>query len=377
MPQSKLKILLVDDDPVLIDLHSAILEKNDYSTLVAENGERAIQMLENFHENIGVVLSDVRMPGMDGYELCQWIKGNEITRNMPVIFVSALTSLEEKMQGYAAGADDYITKPVVENELCKKISVLLEIKQKQSLLNEQAAESRNMAMQAMTFSSELGQVIEFNKNVLDAADYAEIAKRYFDLVAGFNLVSILKIYAPGQVMNMSDSGIVSPLEVNVLELARDKGRFFDFGARTIVNYSTFSLLVKNMPLGDETKYGRIKDILAMLGNGLEAKIHQLNNEMIIEQKYSMIVSMKESIKNIETLFSDMQKDNISAIEDMNEQVREAILVMGLTEDQGEDIQQITKTCLERSNKAFYKGVDIEYNLKNIYQQFNVAIGVKN
>lgn len=114
----------------------------------------------------------------------------------------------------------------------------------------------------------------------------------------------------------------------------------------------------------------------MVGNGLEAKIHQLNHEIIAHKKDAVIFSIKESISNIKNLFQDMQKDNISAIEDMNDQVRAAIMTLGMDEAQENNIQNITENCLERSNKAFYKGISIEENLENIYQKFHYVIGAK-
>lgn len=376
MPNSDMKILLVDDDPVLTEMHSALLEQNNYSVLVAEDGVRAMRILDSYHENIGVVVSDINMPNMDGYELCGHIKLNDKTKTMPVIFVSGLTSLEEKIKGYSAGADDYIPKPVNDEELCRKIGVLLDIRAKQVSLSKEAAESHSMALQVMTFSSELGQVIEFYKDMMNANNYSDLAKCYFEMIKKFNLVSTLQIHTQQQELNLSDSGIVSPLEVNVLELARDRGRFFDFGARTILNYSTFSMLIKNMPLHDPEKYGRIKDVVNMLGNGLEARIYQLNNEFLVNKRYSSIHSIKDSIRNIEAMFSDLQKDNIAAIEDMNEQVHQAIIELGLTEEQEAGIQQITHACLDRSNRAFYKGLSIENDLENICQQFSHAVDVK-
>lgn len=369
-----MKIMLVDDDPVLIEMHSALLEKEDYFVLVAEDGEQAMSMLEKYHENIGVVVSDINMPKIDGYELCTQIKSNDKTKNIPVIFVSSYTGLDEKIKGYSVGADDYIPKPVNEEELRRKIAILLKMREKQDALTKQVAESQNMIMQTMVFSSELGKVVDFYKKVLNAKDYNEIADYYFDVISGFGLISIIQIYSPKQILNLSKTGIVSPLEANVIELARDRGRFFDFGARTIVNYKNFSLLIKNMPLDDEEKCGRIKDILGMLGNGIEEKIAQLNNEVIAMKKDSIILSIRESISNIEKLFAELQKENITAIEDMNEQVHEAIMTLGLTEEQENNIQHITETCLERSNTAFYKGISISKNLKNIYQQFQYITG---
>lgn len=376
MPRTSLKILLVDDDPMLIEMHSALLENNDYSVITAEDGVQGLVMLNNFHEDIGVVVSDITMPNMDGYEFCKQIKQNDITKDIPVIFVSARSNLDEKMKGYEVGADDFITKPVNEDELSKKISTLLNMREQQNKLSKQVSTSQSMAMQAKTFSSELVQVIEFYKQILNANDYNKIAKYYFDAMSSFDLVSVIQFTTPDKVITLSESGIVSPLESNVIEMAKDKGQFVDFGARTIVNYNAFSLLIKNMPLADSEKYGRIKDILGMIGNGIEAKLQQLNNEVITNKKDQIFLSIQDSINHIELSFSDLQKNNITAIEDMNEQLHEAIMPLGLTKTQQSKIQQITNTCLERSNKAFCKELSIDDNLKNIYQQFHLALDTK-
>ena len=374
--KQNLSILLVDDDPVLIELHSAFLENNNYSVIAAIDGLQALQILESNFDNVGVIVADINMPNMDGYELCARVKGNDNTSKIPIIFVSSLTSLEEKLKGYSVGADDYVPKPVSEEELIKKINVLLNIRSHTKLLDKEVEDSRNMAMHAMSYSSELGQVIEFYRSVMNANDYVEVSKQCFDLMAAFNLVCVIHINAPYENINMSPSGVVSPLEANVIELARDKGRYFDFGTRTIVNYSAFSLLIKNMPIDDQEKYGRLKDMLGMIGNGLDARIHLLNEEVVEDKKDQFISCIKDSINIINKSFADLQKENVTAIEDMNEQINNAIMVLGLTEEQEYNIQHITESCLLRTNKAFYKGVSIENNLEQIYRQFHALLGIK-
>ena len=372
--KNKLNVLLVDDDPALVEMHSAFLDMQGHSIMVAEDGEKALSILDIYNDKIGVVVTDVRMPNVDGYELCAKLKSQPETENIPVIFVSALTSLDEKMKGYSVGADDYITKPVDEQVLNQKIKVLLDIREKQAELNKKASESHNVAMQAMSYSSELGQVIEFYNNVMNSSSYDSVATVCFEHLSAQGLISILKIFTPTETLDFSASKIVSPLESNVLELARDKGRFFDFGARTIMNYPHFSILVKNMPFGEEERYGRIKDMLGMLGNGLEAKISQINYESILREKNSAIVSIRNSINSIKKSFTELQDENISAIEDMNEKVQKAIMTLGLTETQETNIQNITESCLDRSNKAFYRGLSIAENLNNIDTQFLIITG---
>ena len=255
----------------------------------------------------------------------------------------------------------------------EKCRALIERQKQIKALNQTAKDSQNMAMQAMIFSSELGQVIEFYKNMLSSRNYQELAGHLFEAVGYYGLVTTIQIYTPSSVLNLSQEDIVSPLEANVIELARKRERFFDFGSRTIINYEDFSLLIKNMPIDDPEKYGRLKDILGMISNGVEAKVRQLNNDMLADKKHAIMKSIQDSLTSIETSFAQVQKENMLAIEDLNDELNEAILTLGLTQYQEENIQQIVERCLERINKAFYQGISIRENLTNINNQLLLTL----
>jgi len=375
MNDVKYKIILVDDDPVMLDLHSAYLESSDYDILFANNGIEALKIINEHAEHIGVVVSDVSMPEMDGYELCQCLKEDTRTSHFPVIFVSALSSLAEKLKGYSVGGDDYIIKPVEEIELLEKTKTLIARQIQIAELNKTVKETRNVALQAMTFSSELGQVIEFYKIMLSTHSHEELAQCLFDIAECFELICTLQIHTPTKILNLCDNGIVSPLEENVIEMARKTDRFFDFGARTIINYDDFSLLIKNMPVFEHEKYGRIKDIFGMLANGLEAKIKQLNSNILAEKKQEVIESIQDSLGSIEKSFGDVQKENMIAIEDMNDDISEAIMVLNLLEYQEDNIKRIVMRCLKRVNKSFYTAISIRENLTNINDKFHSVLGL--
>jgi len=299
MENKKYKIVLVDDDPVLLDLHGAYMENNGYEIISACNGIEALEIINAQIEEIGLIISDVSMPEMDGYELCEKIKQSRETSHLSIIFVSALSSLEEKLKGYSVGADDYIIKPVAEKELLEKSRLSIERQKHIVELNNSVKESNNLAMEALTYSSELVQVIEFNKQMLSARNYNELGKHLFKMAESYQLVCTLQIHIPGILLNLCANGIVSPLEADVIEMARNKAQFFDFGEKTIVNYECFSLLIKNMPVSEHEKYNRIKDIFRMLASGIEGKIKQLRNDIVSEKEHKAIISIKESISNVD------------------------------------------------------------------------------
>ncbi|HEY6669408.1 MAG TPA: response regulator, partial [Methyloceanibacter sp.] len=104
------RVLVVDDILANVKLLEARLSAEYYDVFTAYSGEEALELLRT--ERVDVVLLDVMMPAMDGFEVCRRIKGCPRTMHVPVVMVTALDQTSDKVQGLEAGADDFITKPV-------------------------------------------------------------------------------------------------------------------------------------------------------------------------------------------------------------------------------------------------------------------------
>lgn len=122
---SKGKILAVDDTPASLRLLTEILKEEGYEVRSAISGELALHAAANNPPDL--VLLDIRMPGMDGYEVCRRLKADPATRDVPVIFVSAVTETDEKVLGFGLGAVDFVTKPYQYEELIARLSTHLEL----------------------------------------------------------------------------------------------------------------------------------------------------------------------------------------------------------------------------------------------------------
>ena len=131
-------ILMVDDNAINLQTLQQTLEGKGYRLLVARNGEEALRIAAKAQPDL--ILLDIMMPGIDGYETCSRLKSDETTRNSVVIFLSALQSTEEKVRGLSLGAMDFITKPFDPDEIVARVSVQLEVHQKQKQLLEQNRE---------------------------------------------------------------------------------------------------------------------------------------------------------------------------------------------------------------------------------------------
>ena len=109
-PPRRQTILIVDDSPANIAFLGNVL-KDGYDLKVATNGYQALQIAQHTPE-IGLILLDIIMPGMDGYEVCRHLKASKVTERIPVVFVSARADIDDEALGFAVGAVDYITKPI-------------------------------------------------------------------------------------------------------------------------------------------------------------------------------------------------------------------------------------------------------------------------
>jgi len=134
------KILVVDDVPTNVRLLEAVLVSKGYEVVSANDGETAMELVASAKPDL--VLLDVMMPGIDGYEVCRMLRADESTAVLPVVMVTASTN--EKTKAIDAGADDLIGKPFDHDELLARVRSLLRIKRFNDTITEQAAELAEM-----------------------------------------------------------------------------------------------------------------------------------------------------------------------------------------------------------------------------------------
>ncbi len=133
--KNNLRILVVDDVLKNIQVIGTMLREKGYMVSIAQNGTEALKLCQN--ELPDLVLLDIMMPDMDGFEVCRKLKANEVTMNIPVIFLTGLTGMENKIHGFNIGVVDYITKPIESKELLARINTHLTI----SCLQKELAET--------------------------------------------------------------------------------------------------------------------------------------------------------------------------------------------------------------------------------------------
>ncbi|MCK4532635.1 response regulator, partial [bacterium] len=126
MSKNKEKILIADDSPTVVEMIRFILEKKGYSTVVASDGVEAINKV--YKERPDLILLDILMPKMNGYQVCRLLKGNRDTAYIPVIMLAASEQKSDEFWGIATGADEFFTKDLAMTQLAGTIEKILKLK---------------------------------------------------------------------------------------------------------------------------------------------------------------------------------------------------------------------------------------------------------
>lgn len=188
---SEYTVLIVDDVPTNVMLVQAILKKEGYTLLTCDSGVKALRIAQERHPNL--ILLDIMMPEMDGYEVLQHLKSNPDTNNIPVIIMSALSDMQSIVKGYQLGATEYVTKPFQREELVKRVAHRFELysikRIKQEL--ESTIESRDTlySVIAHDLRSPLGSLKMMNNAILMMVDEEKVGPEIFEMLQMMNKTS--------------------------------------------------------------------------------------------------------------------------------------------------------------------------------------------
>ena len=181
MITKKSRILCVDDEPANLKLLEAALIPRGYEVIKAKNGEEALERIKG--QEIDLILLDVMMPKIDGFEVCKKIKENPLTQLIPVVMVTALADKESRIKGLEKGANDFLTKPVDSSELMVRVKNLLRVKEFEDFLKKHnEILEKEVRMRTYELQIALTDLTESNEKLKEA--YIDTTQK-LQLVAGY------------------------------------------------------------------------------------------------------------------------------------------------------------------------------------------------
>ena len=168
-------ILIVDDTPENLTVLRQMLAEQNYMVRPALNGEIAIKAVNTSSPDL--ILLDIRMPGMDGYEVCKQLKSDEKTSGIPVIFISALNELDDKIKAFSLGGVDYITKPFQAEEVLARVKTHLTLRSLQKSIEDKNAQLQK-ALDEVKILSGFLPICSSCKNIRDDKGYWNQIENY-------------------------------------------------------------------------------------------------------------------------------------------------------------------------------------------------------
>jgi len=362
-------VLIVDDSPADLQLVLNVV-KEHFKVLAATSGAQAIAMVEKAKPNL--VLLDVTMPEMDGYETCEKIKHSH--PETLVVFLSANDSTEEILRGYDVGGADYVVKPFEPDVLVNKLNGAFENQQQTQELKQEADYASEVAMAAISSSSELSTVVSFLRESFNAKDLETLSRLVAQCLEGYGLTGSFQFRTAVKTLNYSMNGAVTNLEEELLfRVAVMSERIMEKGNRMFLNFNNVSLLIKNIPLEDQDKVGRLRDYLMILIEGANEKVELFDAQTTAVQERSdsynkVINKVKESLDFVYQAQKEIEKQNVTILDTLADDIDEAFIGLGLSEEQENQIMTLLQKAINESGSVFEKGLVLEQTMNEVLEQ---------
>lgn len=340
MATDKTPICYVDDNTSHLTLFEHAFA-NDYNITTFDHTSGIIEDIAAADPKL--IVLDVNMPEVDGYEFCETIRKHDNLAKIPVVFLSCMRDVTDRLKGYEAGGDSYVTKPYDLQELRLVIKAHLMRHDMYDKATSSSQQASAIAMDSMRNNSELGELIQFARGVSQVRDEVAFIKNLFETLKAFGLdATVLARLVSGEVVARTDGKPFTLMEKELLELAQNADRITAYGAKYLFSGKNTVLLIKNMPLDDEALLGRLKDHLAILIESAEACVELINadkqRQMLIDSKTAnasetVSTEFNSIIQITDQLFKNLSND----FETLCENLERSFIYLDLTEEQEERI----------------------------------------
>lgn len=369
-------ILLVDDDPFNFELEKRLLGETNYRFSTAHNGTDCLVRI--LADKPDVILMDIVMPEMDGIETCRRIRQAPANADVIIIFVSAQDNTETRLSTYDSGGDDFLLKPLSSTEIRRKVELALKNRHELADLRKNLSDTMNMAMLALTASGETGLVLRFFEKSFTCQTYEALARAVLEAVSQFGLRASVQLRTGDDLITLNSDGRCSLMEQEMLaNLCQDNKRIFDYGSRTALCFPHITLLLKNMPVEDGERYGRLKDNMALLAEGANYRMQALINETRVKKRQMQLGAVVElsrhAMAELDVKYKANQSEIAALLNDLETKVERAFTHLELSETQEAVLMNLVRPLTLRATRAYDDGLQIDSQLQGVLQSLQKAI----
>ncbi len=360
-------ILIIDDDPIQRMLAADALGEH-YTIIEGETGETIVEQVSTHKPTL--VLLDIMMPGINGYEACRRLRDDFDVGETPVVFLSANVGRDDRIAAYDAGGEDFIGKPFDPEELRAKVTITLKRITERAQLKTNVSEAFSTAMTAMTSASELGIVIHALRQSFTATTLAELADVALAATRDFSLEACIRLH--GQLAGdyvRSSQGEATPVEAGVLQQLALGDHIQRLGRQSAYNYGGITLLIKNMPVDEEERMGRLRDNLALLAEGIEGRRQAIEDRHAVErerQRQRQVgATMTAALNDITRRHQAQKHESADILNGLVNRMEDAFLGLALTERQEAAVFEVMQEAVGRVINLYDEGLAIDEHLASL------------
>lgn len=277
-------------------------------------------------------------------------------RRLPLLFLLTDGAEPDCMRAFSLGADDYVHLPISHAALATRLKRVETQVRDSSAMREQLSQSSQIAFQSMTLNAELGRILQYMEYSFACQDFAALAALTLSTFNEFGLHASLGIFHDRGMAFFFDDNQHRPIEQEVLENSRHLGRISDFGARTILNYAHVAILIRNMPLHDEMRYGILKDHICYIANGLEARTLAMINELRSQERAIRIQTtaqvLQQMIAEMEDAKLEVTKRSTAELQAMLDSLQHEFSQLCLTGPEEERLSSLLIDSSDRIHALF-------------------------
>ena len=374
MGEHEFRVFVIDDDEVVREMLAALLEDDcQVSTFASAEDylERAAQGSPD------MFLLDVVMPGMNGYDLCRRLKDDFDTQDIPVTFISAQDDLDSRLAAYEAGGQDFIVKPFDPLELQNKVKVAQRLIAERRSLRDQAGFAQRTALSAMTSMGELGVVLQFLSKSFACREPEQLGQEVLAALQQYDLQGAVQLRLGADEISLSAKGANVPLEVGILRHVRGSGRIFQFKNRGAFNYGGVTVMLNNLPLDDPDKVGRIRDNIAILAEGADARLQAIGVERENRRReQGVLVTLPRVHDALELLQHNYRTTSFHLTQHMiefQEALMKSFVHLGLTEGQEDFLNRLAGEHMQRIVAAKDQNLGVVDQLRQVADELGSLV----
>jgi len=329
-------------------------------------------LIDEVQKGCTLVVMDFRQIGYERLDLIDRIHSLPSFDHAQIAVLFGDDMEQSRVKAFEMGCDDYIHSSVSDDEIALRCEKLIFNYVANEQLQAQVKQANELAFIAMSDTSDLGINIQFLLDVHTCTNLDELGMRLLKAIGGYGLKASLQLRSELGTKNMDLSGMAKDLEANLLWELKDGGRYVDFGKRSVMNYEQVSLLVKNMPVDDEKKYGAVKDNIFSLLQGADARLKALENVAQVQDQQEMMralsLKMQSMMENIDKGYQGVMKDIADVVENMSDQISGVITNLGLHEDQERALENIMAYGIENTNNIFNSGLQLDERFQSVVKE---------